>query len=65
MYLILKFIILFRLGWNKDVTTNVGIPLVEGITHFMDGEYTEAVEKMAPIMPELQKKIQVCEIAIN
>ena len=25
----------------------------------MDGEYTEAVEKLAPMMPELQKKIQV------
>jgi len=47
-----------RLGWNKDVTANVGIPLVEGITHYMDGEYTEAVEKLAPMMPELQKKIQ-------
>jgi hypothetical protein len=47
-----------RLGWNKNVTANVGIPLVEGITHFMDAEYSEAVEKLAPIMPELQKKIQ-------
>eukprot|EP00088_Acartia_fossae_P008287 TRINITY_DN1394_c0_g1_i1.p1 TRINITY_DN1394_c0_g1~~TRINITY_DN1394_c0_g1_i1.p1 ORF type:complete len:490 (+),score=141.39 TRINITY_DN1394_c0_g1_i1:52-1521(+) len=47
-----------RQGWNKDVTSNVGIPLVEGITHFMDAEYAEAVEKLAPVMPELQKKIQ-------
>ena len=49
----------FRIGWNKEVTSKVGIPLVEGITHFMDAEYNEAVDKLAPIMPELQTKIQV------
>merc|ERR1719295_710547 len=47
-----------RSGWNKEVTANVGVPLVEGITKYMDGEYSEAVSKLAPIMPELQEKIQ-------
>ena len=51
--------IFFRVGWNKEVTTKVGIPLVEGITHYMNAEYDEAVQKLAPIMPELQQKIQV------
>jgi len=47
-----------RVGWNKEVTTKVGIPLLEGITHYMDAEYNEAVQKLAPIMDELQQKIQ-------
>jgi len=47
-----------RSGWNKEVTAKVGVPLVEGITKYMDGEYSEAVSKLAPIMPELQEKIQ-------
>jgi len=47
-----------RTGWNKNVTTSVGIPLVEGINNYMDGEFNAAVDKLAPIMPELQQKIQ-------
>jgi len=47
-----------RSGWNKDVTTSVGIPLVQGINKFMDGEFSESVQLLAPIMPELQEKIQ-------
>ena len=40
------------------MTASVGIPLVEGITQYMDGEYTAAVQSLAPIMSELQAKIQ-------
>lgn len=40
------------------MTARVGVPLVEGITHYMDGEYSSAVQTLAPIMSELQGSIQ-------
>jgi len=47
-----------REGWNKDVTARVGVPLVEGINCYMNGDFSGAVDKLAPIMSELQDKIQ-------
>jgi len=47
-----------RIGWNKEVTSRVGVPLVEGIQAFMDQQYDLAVNKLVPIMPELTQKIQ-------
>merc|ERR1719245_17849 len=47
-----------RSGWNKDVTARVGIPLVEGINLYMDGDFAAATDKLGAIMPELQQKIQ-------
>ena len=41
------------------MTSRVGIPLVEGINKFMDGDYKEAVSILGPIIPELMQKIQV------
>ena len=40
------------------MTARVGVPLVEGITQYMDGEYSSAVQTLAPIMSELQGSIQ-------
>ena len=47
-----------RGGWNKEVTQRVGVPLLEGITHYFDGDYSKAVATLAPIMGEVQTKIQ-------
>ena len=47
-----------RTGWNKDVTQRVGLPLMEGITQYFDGDYGKSVATLAPIMGELQTKIQ-------
>merc|ERR1719430_930220 len=47
-----------RKGWNKEVTTRVGLPLLEGITHYFDGDYSSAVSSLAPIMDDLQESIQ-------
>ena len=46
-----------RTGWNKDVTQRVGLPLMEGITQYFDGDYGKSVATLAPIMGELQTKI--------
>jgi len=47
-----------RGGWNKEVTQRVGVPLLEGITHYFDGDFSKAVATLAPIMGEVQTKIQ-------
>ena len=45
-------------GWNKEVTEKVGISLMEGITEFFAGDYSKAVEHLAPVMPDIQRMIQ-------
>jgi len=47
-----------RSGWNKEVTQRVGVPLLEGITQYFDQDYSKSVATLAPIMGELQTKIQ-------
>ena len=47
-----------RSGWNKEVTQRVGVPLLEGITQYFDRDYSKSVATLAPIMGELQTKIQ-------
>jgi hypothetical protein len=47
-----------RKGWNREVTERVGLPLLEGITAYFDGDYRGAVAVLAPAMPELQAKLQ-------
>merc|ERR1712210_238550 len=36
----------------------VGVPLLEGITQYFDRDYSKSVATLAPIMGELQTKIQ-------
>ena len=47
-----------RTGWNKEVTQRVGLPLLEGITQYFDRDYSKSVATLAPIMGEVQTKIQ-------
>lgn len=47
-----------RKGWNKQVTTRVGLPLLEGITKYFDGDYSGSVRTLAPVMEELQTTLQ-------
>merc|ERR1712226_1544706 len=47
-----------RKGWNKEVTARVGLPLLEGITKYFDGDYSGAVGSLAPVMEEVQETIQ-------
>jgi len=47
-----------RTGWNKEVTSRVGVPLLQGITAFFDGEYDRAVELLQPVMQEALQKMQ-------
>merc|ERR1719430_1678264 len=47
-----------RKGWNKEVTTRVGLPLLEGITQYFDGDYSSAVTSLSPIMDDLQQSIE-------
>lgn len=47
-----------RGGWNKQVTASVGLPLLQGITHYFEGDFTGAVASMAPVMPEVQSRLQ-------
>ena len=47
-----------RSGWNKEVTQRVGLPLLEGITQYFDRDYSKSVATLAPIMTEVQTKIQ-------
>jgi len=44
-----------RQGWNKEVTEKVGLPLMEGITQFFNGDYSGAVATLAPVMPDVMK----------
>jgi len=47
-----------RTGWNREVTQRVGLPLLEGITQYFDGDYSGAVATLGPVMEELQTKLQ-------
>ena len=54
-----EFIAGDRKGWNKEVTAKVGVPLVEGITAFADGDYDKSVDLLQPIMSDVLTMIQV------
>jgi len=47
-----------RKGWNKNVVTEVGIDLMEGITAFFNADYDTSIKLLQGIMPKLQSSIQ-------
>ena len=47
------------------MTSRVGVPLLQGITAFFDGEYDRAVELLQPVMQEALQKMQVTHCGVE